>query len=437
MKKALLALADGVCFEGWALGYEGDAVGEVVFNTAMTGYQEVLTDPSYKGQIITMTCPHIGNYGTTPEDMESRQVWAEGFVVVEASRLASNWRSKQTIQEYLAQAKVVAIEGLDTRALTRHLREHGSQQGVITHGGFDSARAVLKAREAPGIIGRDLAAEVTCRHSYEWETGSGEWISDLEANRGLRRDRKTWKVVAYDFGVKQNILNRLVDAGCRVTVVPASTTVAEIDALRPDGIFLSNGPGDPEGVPYAIESVRKLIGRYPIFGICLGHQILGLAFGLQTYKLKFGHHGANHPVIDLRSRKVEITSQNHNFAVKSPLSLDHVPDSLPTVDTEYGALVMTHLSLNDRSIEGMACMDQAVFSVQYHPEASPGPHDSAYLFEEFVRLMESRYAKLAAGNAAHWIVDDRLHIQFSAVSRPGASQRNAGGRQRDSQGAVA
>lgn len=393
MKPALLALADGTVFEGRALGYEGETVGEVVFNTAMTGYQEVLTDPSYKGQIITMTCPHIGNYGVTTEDTESRRLWAEGFVVMEASRLASNWRSQQTIQDYLTKAKVVAIEGLDTRALTRHLREHGSQQGVITHMDLDHARAVHKARHAPGIIGRDLAAEVTCRQSYEWKEGSGEW-TPAHAGRLQRRPGpgRPWRVVAYDFGVKENILRRLVDVGCQVTVVPAATTAAEVEALNPDGVFLSNGPGDPEAVPYAMASVRALIGRRPIFGICLGHQLLGLAFGLKTYKLKFGHHGANHPVIDLRTRKVEITSQNHNFAVQWPGATGGVPLAPAAVDTAYGPLAITHVSLNDHSIEGMISLKHPVFSVQYHPEASPGPHDSAYLFDAFVQLMETHHA---------------------------------------------
>jgi len=363
-----------------------------VFNTAMTGYQEVLTDPSYKGQIITMTSPHIGNYGVTPEDIESRKIWAEGFVVMEASRLASNWRSKGLIQDYLANAKVVAIEGLDTRALTRHLREQGSQQGVITHLDPDRARAVQKARTAPGIIGRDLVAEVTSKRSYAWTSDSGEWAPDAGMSTRRSATRKSWRVVAYDFGVKENILRRLVDVGCEVTVVPASTSAAEVAALKPDGVFLSNGPGDPEGVPYAMEAVRALIGRYPIFGICLGHQILALAFGLKTYKLKFGHHGSNHPVIDLRTRKVEITSQNHNFAVQIPAQLSGVPDRPLTVDTKLGKVSITHVSLNDHSIEGMACLDQPVFSVQYHPEASPGPHDSAYLFEEFVQLMEKHHA---------------------------------------------
>ncbi|MCP9455494.1 MAG: glutamine-hydrolyzing carbamoyl-phosphate synthase small subunit [Nitrospira sp.] len=392
MKKALLALADGTCFEGRALGREGEAVGEVVFNTAMTGYQEVLTDPSYKGQIVAMTCPHIGNYGTTPDDGESRKVWAEGFVVTEASRLASNWRSKQTIHEYLMEAGVVAIEGIDTRALTRHLREQGAQQGVITHGGLDRVGAVTKAREAPSIVGRDLAGMVTCERPYEWEKGSGRWAPDGMQPPRLRPDGYPWHVVAYDFGIKQNILRRLADVGCRITVVPATTRAEEIEDRKPDGVFLSNGPGDPEGVPYAVKEVKKLIGRYPVFGICLGHQILGLAFGLKAYKLKFGHHGANHPVINLRTRKVEITSQNHNFAVAISTPLREVPDDPPIVTTDYGPLLITHLSLNDRSIEGMACPSRRLFSVQYHPEASPGPHDAAYLFEEFVRLMETHYA---------------------------------------------
>jgi len=390
VKKALLALADGAIFEGRALGYEGETVGEVVFNTAMTGYQEVLTDPSYKGQIITMTSPHIGNYGMTPEDAESRRIWAEGFIVKEASHLASNWRSRQMLQDYLHEAKIVGIEGLDTRALTRHLREHGSQQGLITHVDADRRQAVEKAQAAPSIIGRDLAAAVTCGKTYRWTEGSGEWAPSLGDKPQTGATRR-WHVVAYDFGVKLNILRRLVDVGCDVTVVQASTTAAQVEALKPDGIFLSNGPGDPEGVPYAIKAVRQLIGRHPIFGICLGHQILGLALGLKTYKLKFGHHGANHPVMDLRTRQVEITSQNHNFAVQIIHQISAIPDRPPVVDTSFGQVAVTHLSLNDHSIEGLVCLDRPVFSVQYHPEASPGPHDSAYLFTEFVQLMEKQH----------------------------------------------
>ncbi|HKO30099.1 MAG TPA: glutamine-hydrolyzing carbamoyl-phosphate synthase small subunit [Nitrospiraceae bacterium] len=391
MKKALLALADGTIFEGRALGYEGETVGEVVFNTAMTGYQEVLTDPSYKGQIITMTSPHIGNYGMTPEDLESRRIWAEGFIVKEASQLASNWRSRQQLQDYLYEAKVVAIEGLDTRALTRHLREHGSQQGLITHVDGDSRKAIEKAQAAPSIIGRDLATAVTCEEAYQWTEGSGEWAHSLGDKTEVGTTRQ-WHVVAYDFGIKRNILRRLVDVGCDVTVVPASTTAMQVEALKPDGIFLSNGPGDPEGVLYAIEAMRQLIGRHPIFGICLGHQILGLALGLKTYKLKFGHHGANHPVMDLRTRQVEITSQNHNFAVQATPTINAIPDRPPVVDTTFGQVAVTHLSLNDLSIEGLVCLDRPVFSVQYHPEASPGPHDSAYLFTEFTQLMEKQHA---------------------------------------------
>ena len=390
MTQALLALADGTIFEGRALGYEGETVGEVVFNTAMTGYQEVLTDPSYKGQIITMTSPHIGNYGMTAEDTESRRIWAEGFIVKEASRLDSNWRSRQKVHDYLHEAKIVGIEGLDTRALTRHLREHGSQQGIITHIDGDSRRVVKKAQAAPSIIGRDLATTVTCGKSYRWTEGSGEWAPSLGDKPRVGATRR-WHVVAYDFGVKRNILRRLVDAGCDVTVVPASTTALQVEALRPDGIFLSNGPGDPEGVSYAVEAVRELIGRQPIFGICLGHQILGLALGLKTYKLKFGHHGANHPVMDLRTRRVEITSQNHNFAVQAIHPISAIPDRPPVLDTSFGQVLVTHLSLNDHSVEGLACTDHPVFSVQYHPEASPGPHDSAYLFTEFTQLLEKQH----------------------------------------------
>ncbi|MBS0172051.1 MAG: glutamine-hydrolyzing carbamoyl-phosphate synthase small subunit [Nitrospira sp.] len=393
MKKAILALADGTLFEGRALGAEGETGGEVVFNTAMTGYQEVLTDPSYRGQIVTMTAPHIGNYGVTPEDVESTRIWAEGFVVKESSRLASNWRGTATLQEYLQAAKVVAIEGIDTRALTRHLRERGAQQGVISHIDLDPRRLVDKARQAPSIIGRDLAATVTCATRYAWSEGTGTWAPKivLPAPDAAQAPRRRWRVVAYDFGVKQNILRRLVDVGCEVTVVPASTAAKDVLALNPHGVFLSNGPGDPEGVPYAMTALRDLIGRLPIFGICLGHQLLGLALGFSTYKLKFGHHGANHPVIDLRTSQVEITSQNHNFAVRFPAA-STAGQALPIVDTPFGRVQLTHTSLNDGSVEGMMCLDRPVFSVQYHPEASPGPHDSAYLFEQFAAMMETHHA---------------------------------------------
>jgi len=390
LRKALLALADGTIFEGQALGHEGETVGEVVFNTAMTGYQEILTDPSYKGQIVTMTCPQIGNYGVTRQDVESRRVWAEGFIVKESSRRPSSWRAEQSLDEYLKASRVTGIQGLDTRELTRHLREQGTQQGVISHIDLDHRRATEKARTAPSIIGRDLAAEVTCGNSYDWTDGSGAWTPVTNSHTPTQPARR-YKVVVYDFGVKQNILRRLVDVGCSVTVVPASTSAKAVEAMKPDGIVLSNGPGDPEGVPYAIEAAKALIGTRPILGICLGHQILGLAFGLNTYKLKFGHHSANHPVMDLRSRKVEITSQNHNFAVRPPAGVTVGTAMQPTVTTPFGRVSVSHLSLNDDSVEGMVCLDQPVLSVQYHPEASPGPHDSAYLFEQFTQMMEKTH----------------------------------------------
>ena len=383
VKPAILALADGTVFTGKALGATGETVGEVVFNTALSGYQEILTDPSYRGQMVTMTYPHIGNYGINAEDIESARPWLAGFIVKEACPYPSNWRSRLSLDEYLCSHGIVGIQGIDTRALTTHLRDQGSQQGVISHVDLDPKRVVQKAKDAPSIIGRDLVKEVTCAKPYEWTEGSGQWKVGLGGAGGAPSH---YRVVAFDYGIKYNILRRLVDEGFQVTVVPASTTAEAALALNPDGIFLSNGPGDPEAVPYAVEAVRTLLGKKPIFGICLGHQIMGLAMGLQTYKLKFGHHGANHPVMDIETRKVEITSQNHNFAVRGGGG-GGSPGGRDEWTTPYGRVQLTHVSLNDDAVEGLRCLDLPAYSVQYHPEASPGPHDAGYLFHRFTDLM--------------------------------------------------
>ena len=371
MTQALLALEDGTVFWGKPFGALGETFGEVVFNTNLTGYQEVLTDPSYKGQIVTMTYPLIGNYGINDADLESVHPQVEGFIVKEGSKRASNWRAQYGLEEWLQRHGVVGIQSLDTRALTRHLRTRGAMRGAISTTDLDPDRLIARVHTSPGLIGRDLVCEVTCDGPYTWT--AGEWCWPQGYAKGIAASRERSHVVAYDFGIKRNILRKLVNSGCDVTVVPASTTAAAALQLNPDGIFLSNGPGDPEGVPYAIEAVRQLIGVKPVFGICLGHQILGLAFGGKTYKLKFGHRGGNQPVMHLPTHRVEITAQNHGFAVDA--------DSLPA------EVEVTHLNLNDRTVEGMRHRELPVFSVQYHPEASPGPHDSWYLFERFRAML--------------------------------------------------
>ena len=368
-KPALLALADGRIFDGEAFGAPGEAAGEVVFNTSMTGYQEIMTDPSYKGQIVVMTYPLIGNYGINFEDVESRRPWVEGFIVRESSPTPSSWRGRMTLDDYMERHGIVGIQAIDTRALTRHLRDRGAQEGVISTLDLDAGRLVARARASPGLIGEDLVKEVTVNEPHGWEEALWDRATGYRQPPAQRL-----RVVAYDSGIKRNILRQLVSVGCKVTVVPASTRAEAILELKPDGVFLSNGPGDPEGVPYLIESVRRLLGKLPIFGICLGHQILGLAAGGRTYKLKFGHHGANHPVKDLSTGKVEITAQNHGFAVD------------PKAVEPFG-FCETHVNLNDATSEGMRHVELPVFSVQYHPEASPGPHDANYLFTRFVDLM--------------------------------------------------
>lgn len=370
MKKAMLVIEDGTIFEGQGFGAEGEAYGEVVFNTSITGYQEILTDPSYNGQIVTMTYPEIGNYGVNPEDIESRRPFLKGFVVKEYWREPSNWRSRDNLGSYLSRYGIVGIEGIDTRALTKLIRSKGAQKAVISTTDTDPESLLQKVRASRGIVGVDLVTEVSCEEPYEWEEGTGEW---RPSNEGTHGREKEFKVVAFDYGLKRNILRKLTDFGCDVSVVPSRTPPHDVLSMNPDGIFLSNGPGDPAAVAYAVESVRALIGKKPIFGICLGHQILGLALGGKTYKLKFGHRGANQPVKELKTGKVEITSQNHGFAVDA--------DSLGK-DVE-----VTHINLNDNTVEGLRHKKHAAFSVQYHPEASPGPHDSSYLFRDFLDLM--------------------------------------------------
>ena len=378
---AVLALEDGTFYRGVAAGAPGEARGEVVFNTSMTGYQEVLTDPSYAGQIVTMTAPLIGNYGVTSGDAESQSPRVAGFIVREASPVASNWRADGSLRDYLVRNNIVAIADIDTRALTRVLRSAGVMRGVIATGQVDPDELVEKARSIPKMEGTDLVRDVTCARPFEWREiapTAGKVDHDEFGIAPQRTASRRLRVAAYDFGVKYNILRRLDAYGCDVHVFPADAPASDLLKIDPDGFFLSNGPGDPAAVPYAIENVRQLVdhGDLPMFGICLGHQILGLAVGGDTYKLKFGHRGANHPVKELQSGKVEITSQNHGFAVD--------PGSLPSDVT------VTHLNLYDGTVEGFRHTTKPIFSVQYHPEASPGPHDADYLFRQFLESMEKR-----------------------------------------------
>ncbi|MBT3229372.1 MAG: glutamine-hydrolyzing carbamoyl-phosphate synthase small subunit [Candidatus Marinimicrobia bacterium] len=363
-KPAILLLENGHHFKGFSLGAIGTSGGEVCFNTSMTGYQEILTDPSYCGQIITMTAPQIGNYGVNPEDIESDKIQASGFIVREASPIHSNYRANQSLDDYLNQAGIVGIQGIDTRSLTRILRDEGAMNGIISSDDLELSSLMQKLELVPEMTGQDLVKEVTCQETWTWVGHNSE---------------HSYRVVALDLGIKHNIIRQLAENDCEVIIVPATTSAEEILTMEPDGVFLSNGPGDPEPVDYAIETVKSLLDKKPIFGICLGHQILSLALGASTYKLKFGHRGGNHPVRNQLSGKVEITSQNHGFAVE--------PASLPN------HLKVTHINLNDETLEGVRCKNRPAFSVQYHPEASPGPHDSRYLFKEFIDMMDTHAKK--------------------------------------------
>ncbi|MBI4568372.1 MAG: glutamine-hydrolyzing carbamoyl-phosphate synthase small subunit [Planctomycetes bacterium] len=375
---ALLVLEDGRAFRGRAFGHRGETTGEVVFNTSLTGYQEVLTDPSYAGQIVVMTCPHIGNYGVNEADAESRGLFLRGFVVRECTRLPSNFRSEASLETYLLRHRVPGIDGVDTRALTRHLREVGAQRGVISSTDLDPGSLRRKAENSPPMQGTDFVREVSIRKSEPWTSGRNTPFS-FQFPPPPGGDAPL--VAAMDFGMKHHILRSLVEQGFRVARVPATATAGEVLALRPDGVFLSNGPGDPAALPYIFDTVVKMVGKVPMFGICLGHQILGHVFGGRTFKLKFGHHGSNQPVLDLTTGKVEITAQNHGFAVDA--------ESLPA------EVKVTHVNLNDRTVEGLAHTSLPIFSVQYHPEASPGPHDSMYLFQRFRALVDREREKAA------------------------------------------
>jgi carbamoyl-phosphate synthase small subunit len=368
MTTAKLALEDGTVYTGRAFGAAGEKLGEVVFNTSMTGYQEVLTDPSYKGQIVAMTYPLIGNYGTTAADQESLAVQVEGFVVRELTKVPSNYRSHRDLDTYLKASGVTGIEGIDTRALVRRLRVRGAMRGILSAVDLDDASLVAKAVASPGMAGRDLVREVVPEKAFTWDRGF-----DPLAEHVLPARPRDKHVVAIDYGMKWNILRCLTQAGCRVTVVPGTATAAEVLAHEPDGVFLSNGPGDPAALGYAVQTVKELIEKQPVFGICLGHQLLGQAVGGKTFKLKFGHRGANQPVLNKTTGQVEITTQNHGFAVDA--------DSLPA------NVEVTHVNLNDRTVEGLRVKDRPVFGVQYHPESAAGPHDSTYLFEEFRKAM--------------------------------------------------